>query len=74
LDKSESCKNVKEIILMRLLNIQEASEQLRIPKSTLYKYVHRRIVPFTKLNGRLFFALDALEDWVMKSSYTPKAG
>ena len=57
---------------MKLLNIDETSDQLGIPISTLYKYVHKRIIPFTKLNGKLFFALEALEEWVKAKSYTPK--
>ncbi len=46
------------------LNIREASEYLNIPKSTLYGYVQKKRVPFTRLNGKILFIPADLDNFL----------
>jgi len=47
-----------------ILNVDEAAVLLKITKSTLYKLVHRKTVPFKKVGGSLRFSRHVLLEWV----------
>jgi len=47
-----------------LMSISEASEFLGLKKSTLYKYCCSRKVPFVKINSRVLFSREKLEEWI----------
>ena len=38
---------------MKLLDINETAEFLKIKKSTIYAWVHRKEIPFIKMGGKL---------------------
>lgn len=59
---------------MKLLNIKEASEFLRISEITLYKYVSKRSVPFIKVGRKVLFNLEDLEKWVENKRVKPISG
>ncbi len=46
------------------LNIKEASEYLNIPVSTLYSYIQKKKVPFTRLNGKILFIPADLDNFL----------
>lgn len=50
----------------RLMTIQETSEYLggTFTVSVLYARVHRRQIPFVKIEGRLFFDRRQLDRWI----------
>lgn len=56
--------------IMKLMTIQEVAELLRISKSTIYKMVMDRRIPFIKASGRLLFDEVEIRDWV-KASQIP---
>lgn len=47
-----------------LLSIEEASEYLNIPKTTLYQYTSQRKIPFSKPGRRLLFRKSDLDAFV----------
>ena len=47
----------------KFLNISEASEFLRVKKSTLYGWVHERRIPFRKHGKLLIFSASDLVAW-----------
>ena len=46
------------------LNIDEASDYLGIPKSTIYTLTSRQEIPFYKKGRQLFFFKEELKDWL----------
>ncbi len=40
---------------MKLLNVAETANILKIKKSTIYAWVHQKKIPFIKLYGKLCF-------------------
>lgn len=47
------------------LSIDEASEYLRIPTSTLYQYCSARKIPFLKRGKRSYFLKSDLDQWML---------
>jgi excisionase family DNA binding protein len=46
------------------LNINQASEFLKVKKETIYHYMSKKMIPFYKTNGRAMFLKNELIDWV----------
>lgn len=57
--------------MVKLLNIQEASEFIGLSVSTIYEYIRKRRIPFLKIGKRVFFHPDLLEDWLRKKIVKP---
>lgn len=51
-----------------LLTIKEISKILKISESTLYRWVHKREIPFVKLGGKLLFSQDEIQEYIKKNS------
>lgn len=50
----------------RVLNVEEACEYLDMAKSVLYKLTSKRVIPFSKPNGKkMFFDREKLEFWLL---------
>lgn len=49
-----------------VLTINELSIYLKIPKSTLYKLVRERKVPFQKVGRHLRFHREAIDEWLKR--------
>ncbi len=45
----------------------EAAAYLRVQPSTIYKWVHFKKVPYTKLNGKLVFRQTEIDAWTRGS-------
>lgn len=50
-----------------ILSIDQASELLKLQRQTLYGYVQRKAIPFSKIQKRLYFSRRELTNWVLNS-------
>lgn len=48
----------------QLLTIQQAGELIKLSVPTLYGYVSRNEIPFSKKGKRLYFSKQELMDWI----------
>jgi excisionase family DNA binding protein len=55
----------------RLLNINELSEYLGIPKHTIYQWTSQQRIPFIKI-GRLRFDKEKIDKWLKEKSTEPR--
>ncbi|PKL23551.1 MAG: hypothetical protein CVU43_16465 [Chloroflexi bacterium HGW-Chloroflexi-5] len=53
-------------MVKKYLSVIEASQFLRLARSTIYGYVFNRRIPFIKVEGKVVFDEDSLVAW-MKS-------
>lgn len=51
-----------------LLNIHEVSEYLGLSINTIYCWVSRKKIPYTKINGLLRFEVHQLQRWIRRNS------
>ena len=51
----------------RLRTVDEAAEFLQLAKSTIYRLVSDRSIPFKKMGKRLYFLESQLFEWVRNS-------
>lgn len=51
-----------------LLTIKDVSKILKISESTLYRWVHKKEIPFVKLGGKLRFSQDKIQEYIKKNS------
>jgi len=55
-----------------MLNIKQAAEKLNLKESTLYAWVHRRTIPYTKLGGKLAFSEKHLDEFISSNTFIPE--
>lgn len=53
---------------MKLLTVEEIAEFFQTSTSTIYRWVHKREIPFVKLGGKLRFSPDAIPEYIKKNS------
>lgn len=53
---------------MRLLTVEEIAELFQTSTSTIYRWVHKREIPFVKLGGKLRFSQDKIQEYIKKNS------
>ena len=58
---------------LRLLTAAEASEVLRIPRSTVYELTRSRRIPFVKVGRRTLFDAEVLAQWIRDQTVLPRA-
>lgn len=54
--------------MKNLYNIKETSNILKTSESTLYRWVHKKGIPFVKIGGKLLFDEDAIQEYIKKNS------
>jgi excisionase family DNA binding protein len=54
------------------LSVREASEVFNIPQNTLRAYIHRRIIPFRKVKGRVYLVTETISDWLSSFDVEPR--
>lgn len=52
--------------MKNLITIEEASQYLRLPINSLYKYTSQRKIPFVKFGKRILFDQSLLDHWLDK--------
>lgn len=55
----------------RLLTVQELSDWLNVPVSTLYLWRHLKKIPYVKIGRLLRFEKQAVEDLIRKGKVKP---
>lgn len=58
--------NPKQPCPCTLLDLNEASSYLKMPKSTIYKKTSARQIPHLKPGKRLMFCQEHLQQWIME--------
>lgn len=53
---------------MKLLTVEEIAKLFQTSTSTIYRWVHKREIPFVKLGGKLRFSQDAIQEYIKKNS------
>ena len=56
---------------MKLLTVKEAADSLRFSTSTIYRYVRKGIIPYTRKGRRILFEHKELEQWIEKDRHVP---
>ena len=54
-----------------LLTASEASELIRLPRSSVYELARNRRIPFVRIGRRIFFVRAALVQWVIDEMSVP---
>lgn len=66
---SSQKNNEGEIKMKPFMDMDEACEYLSISKHTMYKYTHKKIIPFYRLNGRkLYFKREELDAFILNKA------
>jgi excisionase family DNA binding protein len=55
----------------QLLTVSEASELIRLPRSSVYELVRNGRIPFVRIGRRLFFVRAALVRWLIEEMSVP---
>jgi excisionase family DNA binding protein len=55
---------------MNLMNAVELARYLRLSKSSIYKKVMKREIPFIKATGTLLFNQDEIDQWLQQHTRT----
>jgi excisionase family DNA binding protein len=56
------------------LNVRELSKHIKLSKSSIYKMVMRREIPFIKATGTLLFKQDVIDQWLSQHSRNVTGG
>ena len=56
-----------------ILTVQELSDYLKVPVSTLYKLVREGSIPATKIGKHWRFHKDAIDAWIIQADQTKRA-
>ena len=60
-----SRENKKPILLFeKLWTVEELSEYLKVSVKTIYDWVHKKTIPFQKINRLLRFRPSEIEKWL----------
>lgn len=54
-----------------LISIDEVSNKIRLKKSTIYKLICQKKIPYLKIGARVLFDPKKLENWVQNHSVEP---
>ncbi len=55
----------------QLLTADEASELIRLPRSSLYELARNRRIPFVRIGRRVFFVRAAVVQWIIDEMSVP---
>ena len=55
----------------QFLTITELSELIKVKKSTIYDFVYRKKIPYTKVGNQLRFDTGLINAWLESRTYIP---
>lgn len=50
---------------MITLTVAETAEKLKVSTSTIYDLVRKKQIPHFRIGQKIFFRLDALDNWIL---------
>ena len=53
---------------MKLLTVEDIAELFQTSTSTIYRWVHKREIPFVKLGGKLRISPDEIQEYITQNS------
>lgn len=53
---------------MKLLKVEDIAELFQTSTSIIYRWVHKREIPFVKLGGKLRFSPDEIQEYIKQNS------
>jgi len=54
------------------LTVEELAKNLKVSKKTLYNWIWLRKIPYFKVNGKILFDKNEIENWVEKHYFPEK--
>lgn len=57
---------------MRLLTVKQLSGRINFKAKTIYDWVHRKRIPYLKIEGSLRFDYDEVLRWLKNKRHKPK--
>lgn len=52
----------------KFMDMTEVSQHIKLSKSTVYKLVHRKQIPFIKMRSKNLFDEDMINRWILNGS------
>jgi excisionase family DNA binding protein len=62
--------NMKTVEFNEVLDVKELMQYLGISESKIRQLIHRRAIPFVKLDGQYRFFLPVVREWLVQSTVT----
>jgi excisionase family DNA binding protein len=54
-------------VVKKYLSLEEAGKYLGVAKGTMYKFTHKREIPYYKPNRAVYFKIEDLDSWISKN-------
>ena len=54
---------------LKLINVKELSDIIRIKKSSIYSLVYRRAIPYVKIGSKTLFKISDVEKYIEKNTH-----
>jgi len=55
---------MNEMKKVQFMTVEEIAQMLRVPRSTVYKWVYMRKIPYLKVGKRLLFEYKKVIQWI----------
>lgn len=56
-------------MIIKLIDVTQLSETLSIRPKTIYDWVHKKKIPYYKLEGSLRFNFDEIQKWIKSKKH-----
>lgn len=66
--KKDSFSTKRSLVFENLWTVADLAEYLRVSKQTIYDWVHKREIPFHKVNRLVRFRPSQIEKWLLERS------
>lgn len=60
---------LKKVNKMRLIDVRQLSDFLAVKPKTIYDWVHKKKIPYYKLEGSLRFDVEEVKVWLKKRKH-----
>ncbi len=54
---------------LKLINVKELSDIIRIKKSSIYSLVYRQAIPYVKIGSKTLFKISDVEKYIEKNTH-----